>query len=356
MAEYIQDILAVLGQSLNSISQGVMAMGLGFSMTASAWAFAIAAVLSVVFTNVVPLSFQAESLALIGTIGEDSRERRHILIWSSILLLLVGMTSFSNWLADFAGEQVLAGMMAGVGLMLSKIGWQNIQDERAVGYSSLAIALVVYLVTGNLAWTVVASVLGSSLVYYVMYRDDIKKSATETADQLEKPIKPVLSFKIARGVLSFVTLNIAGNLSYGLITGQMTGITPNPANINHMNIIEGISNFVSALFGGAPVGGVISATGAAPHPVFANVLMTALIAFVMFIKLLPKMSHYIPKESLAGFLFILGVFVVFPDNAVAALTAGSLVGGLTIILTAITDPFMGLMAGIILQYALLILQ
>lgn len=356
MAGYIQDILAALGQALNSISQGVMAMGLGFSMTASAWAFAIAAVLSVVFNNVAPLSFQAESLALIGTVSDDRHERRQILIWSSLLLVLIGLTSFSQWLADFAGAQVLAGMMAGVGLMLAQIGWQNIQDDKVIGYVSLLLALITYLLTSNLAWTIVLSVIGSSLVYVFVRHDRIQKNTVQTADHLEKPIKPVLTWKMARGVLSFVTLNIAGNLSYGLITGQMTGITPNPANVNHINIIEGISNFVSALFGGAPVGGVISATGAAPHPVFANVLMTALVAFIMFIKVLPRLSRYIPKESLAGFLVVLGVFVVFPDNAMQALTAGALVGGWTIVMTAIVDPFFGLVAGIFLQFVVTILQ
>ncbi|MGJ0847887.1 hypothetical protein ACR77J_14450 [Tissierella praeacuta] len=86
----------------------------------------------------------------------------------------------------------------------------------------------------------------------------------------------------------------------------------------------------------------------------SGVLMMSLMAIILFAGLLPKMGKYIPSESIAGFLFVLGAIVTAPVNATAALTAtgipgGSIVGGITMTVTAITDPFLGMLAGIIFK-------
>ena len=110
---------------------------------------------------------------------------------------------------------------------------------------------------------------------------------------------------------------------------------------------------VSSLFGGAPVEIVISATASAPHAVWSGVLMMVLMAIVLITGLLPKIGKYVPSSSIAGFLFVLGAIVTLPGNAAMALTgegAGSgIVGGVTMVVTAITDPFLGMLSGIIVQ-------
>lgn len=108
------------------------------------------------------------------------------------------------------------------------------------------------------------------------------------------------------------------------------------------------------MFGGGPVESIISATGGAPHPLMSGVLMMVLMAIILFSGLLPKMGKYIPSESIAGFLFVLGAIVTVPVNAVSALTAtgvpgGPIVGGITMTVTAITDPFLGMVSGIIFK-------
>ncbi|MDO4680693.1 MAG: NCS2 family permease [Aerococcus sp.] len=351
--EWIQTLIAVLGQSLNSISQGVMAMGLGFSLFSTSFGFGTAAILSLVMGNVVPLSFQAESLALMANLSDDKKERRGILIVASVLLVLVGLTPFATWLTQLSGEAILSAMMAGVGMMLAQIGYHSAQSDKLIGWTSFAIALVIYLGTQDLALTIAFSVIGASvLAYYKNGKKPVNTTKSDTADTLHVE-KPLISFNVIKGALSFVALNLAGNISYGLITGQMTGITPNPANVNDVTIIGGISNFISSLFGGAPVGAVISATGDTPHPLAANVVMTALIAVILFLKVLPKISRYIPNSSLAGFLIILGMFVVFPDNAASAMSGSMpLVSGATIVITALSDPFTGLVSGTLLRYIL----
>jgi len=74
-----------------------------------------------------------------------------------------------------------------------------------------------------------------------------------------------------------------------------------------------------------------------------------LMAIILLSGLLPKIGKYVPSESIAGFLFVLGAWVTVPVNAAVSLGQDSLVGGITMTVTAITDPFFGMVAGLIMK-------
>jgi len=123
-------------------------------------------------------------------------------------------------------------------------------------------------------------------------------------------------------------------------------------NIDHLSVISSLADMGSALYGGAPVESIISATGSAPHPLAAGIIMMLIMAAILFLGLLPKIGKYVPSQSISGFLFVLGILVTVPGNAAAALAgADSLVGGVTMGVTAISDPFFGMLAGIITRFA-----
>jgi len=67
-------------------------------------------------------------------------------------------------------------------------------------------------------------------------------------------------------------------------------------------------------------------------------------------RLLPVIGRRVPSESIAGFLFVLGAIVVFPVNIGAAIQGDPVVGGVTAVVTAATDPFIGLVAGVIIRF------
>lgn len=109
------------------------------------------------------------------------------------------------------------------------------------------------------------------------------------------------------------------------------------------------------MFGGAPVQAIISATGAAPHPLASGVLMMSLMAIILITKMLPKVGKFVPSESIAGFLLVLGAIVTVPINASLALQAGigssdMIVGAVTMTVTAITDPFIGMVSGVAVKF------
>ena len=98
---------------------------------------------------------------------------------------------------------------------------------------------------------------------------------------------------------------------------------------------------------------IISATAGAPHPVTAGVLMMVIMAAILFVGLLPKIGKFVPNQSIAGFLFILGAVVTVPTNAAVAFSGtapgDNIVGGVTIVVTAAVDPFVGMLAGLALK-------
>ena len=49
--------------------------------------------------------------------------------------------------------------------------------------------------------------------------------------------------------------------------------------------------------------------------------MMLMMAAILFLKLLPVMGRYLHSSSIAGFLFVLGVFVTFISNIQAAIAS-----------------------------------
>ena len=54
-------------------------------------------------------------------------------------------------------------------------------------------------------------------------------------------------------------------------------------------------------------------------------------------------------SSIAGFLFVLGIFKTVALDAPAALATNAAVGGSTLVVTAVTNPFLGMLAGIVVR-------
>ncbi len=82
-------------------------------------------------------------------------------------------------------------------------------------------------------------------------------------------------------------------------------------------------------------------------------MMMLIMAAILAIGWLPKLGKYVPSASIAGFLFILGTVVIFPENAATAMQgSGATVAAITLVVTAVADPFAGLMTGAVLKFGL----
>lgn len=346
--DIMKDLLAALSVILNGLPQGLLALSFGFASVPTAFAFLVGAVGCLIFGLVAPISFQAETITLAGTIGKDMRERLSMIMLGAVGMTIIGILGLLERIIDFIGPSITNGMMAGVGIMLAKVAFDMARKNKVVGYSSIAISFIAYVITQDLIYTISFSVIISSIIAMMLKQEsDIEITEREKIEFQ----KPIINFSVIRGALAMICLNIGANIAFGNITGNIAGRN---INIDHLSIVSSLADLVSAMFGGGPVESIISATGGAPNPLFSGVLMMGIMAAILFAGLLPKLAKYIPSESIAGFLFVLGAIVTVPGNALAALSTtgvpgGSIVGGITMTVTAITDPFVGMLSGIIFK-------
>ena len=349
--EFLQDILAAIGVVLNGIPQGLLALSMGFASVPTALGFGVGVIGCLLLGSVAPISFQAETIVLAGTMGKNMRERLSMVLFAGVTMAALGACGLLTAIVNFAGETVLNAMMAGVGLVLTKLALGMMKENKLVGITSVVTAVLVYFFLGqNLVYTIVISLVVSSAAAKLAGQDI--GGGVGTAEKMGrlKLEKPIFNLSVLRGALALACLTVGANIAFGSITGGIAGASQN---VDHLTIYSGLADAVSALFGGAPVEAIISATAGAPHPVTAGVLMMGIMAVILFCGLLPKIGKYVPSQSIAGFLLILGAVVTVPGNAAAAFAgtgAGdTIVAGVTMGVTAFTDPFFGMLAGTALK-------
>ncbi|WP_035289043.1 solute carrier family 23 protein [Clostridium sp. KNHs214] len=346
-----KDILSIFSVLLNGLPQGLLALSFGFASVPTAFAFVIGAAGNAITGSVVPISFQAETITLAGTMGDNLKERLSMIFYGGLIMAFIGLLGLMSKITDFIGPVITAGMMAGVGIMLAKVSIEMARKNKIIGYISIASGVITHLFTKDLVYTIAVSVIISSIVYNIRGNKNNESLIIEREKIALK--KPSFSLKILRGAMSMVCLNIGANIAFGNITGQLAS---RKVNIDHVSIISSLADMSSSLFGGAPVETIISATGGAPNPKVSGIIMMLLMAAILFAGLLPKIGKYIPTESIAGFLFVLGAIVTVPINAAAAVTSntvnGTLIGGITMTVTAITDPFVGMISGLLMKILL----
>lgn len=344
----LSDILAALGGCLDATTQAILAMSFGFAIIPCAFAYMIGIGGCLAFNSAVPISFQAETITLGGSMGRDIRERASIIFIGGAVMAILGGFGLLNAVMDFAGEEIISAMMVGVGIFLGRVAFDLVKEEKRLGAVSMVVAIAVYGFTQDLVWTIVCGVIVTSIAAKVL------KIQIHTADdelikesRKLKLMKPVINFNVIRGALSVICLTIGGNIAYGGITGDIAGMA---ANADHISIYSGVADMVSSIFGGAPVSVIISATAAADHPVISAVLLMAFMAIIILSGLITKLAKVVPVQAISGTLFVLGILVTIPDNAGLAFSSADPVimfaACAAVGVTAVVDPFFGLAAGI----------
>ncbi len=309
----LNDILAALGGCLNATTQAILAMSFGFAMIPCAFAYMVGIGGCLAFNSAVPISFQAETITLGGSMGRNIRERASIIFFGGVVMTVLGALGLLNAVMDFAGEEIVSAMMVGVGIFLGKVAFDLVKEEKRLGAVSMVVAIAVYGITQDLVWTIVCGVIVTSIAAKVLKIEiSVGDENTEKESRKLKLMKPIVNFNVIRGALSVICLTIGGNIAYGGITGDIAGMA---ANADHISIYSGVADMISSLFGGAPVSVIISATAAADHPVLSGILLMAFMAVIILSGLITKLAKVVPVQAISGTLFVLGILVTIPDNA-----------------------------------------
>jgi|TARA_B100001964_G_C14237852_1_gene603397 AGZA family xanthine/uracil permease-like MFS transporter len=369
MEGMMENILTAIAVVINGIPQGILALSFGFAAFPTAIAFVIGIIGSAFFMSVATISFQAETITLAGTLGNNMKERLSLIFWGAALLLIVSLLGMNEALVAFIGPLVVTSMMAGVGIMLANVSVDLFKSEKWTGGVSAISALIVWFWTKDLAQTIIWSVIASTAFYVLLkFNAELREKLGVEIEEIkvdqsrEKFTTGNIQWdfwtnrNIVIGALSLACLNIGANISFGKITGSIAGAD---TNIDHLAIYSSLADMGSAFFGGGPVEAIISGTAAAPAPVIASCIMMGIMAVILLSKALPWIGQYVHRASIAGFLFVLGVFVTFATNIAGAISIGGdfagpygfgpagMVIGASAFVTAKFNPFYGLVAGFV---------
>lgn len=349
LLEIIKDILSVLGNIINGLSGMIMGIGFGFLSAPTALGYCAGIIGMLAFKTVIPINIQGETIVLAGSVGKNFRERISIVFYSGIIMVALGALGLLQSIVDFAGPYIISGMEAGVGIIVVKVAIDLMKENKLTGAVSIVSAFIVYFVTKDLNWTLVVSMLASIVCFLIKNKGPMEEVKE---DSKFKFFKPVTNFNVIRGALALACLSIGTNIAYSGIVSGMAGL--DSPNVDGLTIYSGAADILTGLFGGTPVEITLSSTAAAPHPIASGILLMVAMAMILFAHLVPKIARFIPAVSISGFLFVLGSMVSVPQYAAATFNgagaADTLAGGMTIAVTALIDPFVGLIAGIAVRF------
>src|ERR687891_1413422 len=396
MSEFIptpDDITAALSMLADVIGEGLVGISLGWAAKPTGIGFIVGLVFLLGFRSLAPVSFEVESLTIVSRIAKRAW---HIMIYAVILAgiigAILGAVGAYSAIVEFIGPAIQYGMMTGVGIILAIVAVDLIKENRLIGIISAASAFLVYFATRSdpsaiiyaLAVSVVISVIVGRFRKFEPILPDIKRErihlvlpwkkfgqlfrsyeayevpdsssnsdTQKTVSVIKKLTRPD-KILIVRAALSLLALRVGTSIAYPAIDYDIAGSAPVTGSgvsaFDATNVIAGLSGFASAIFGGAPLEPIISGTAAAPNPVLSAALLMAFAAVILLLGFIGKAARYIPLQAVTGFLLLLGTLIIFPENAPAAMEADPVVGGVTAVVTAATmDPFIGMIAGLIVK-------
>jgi AGZA family xanthine/uracil permease-like MFS transporter len=372
--------LAIVFVTINGAVMISWAAAQGFKLKPTALAFFAGAIGNALSGSVTPISGQSSILTVTDRI-KDINVRVGALLIAAAVMIPLGMSGAISTIHTWTGPAVMQGMLAGVGIMLVMICFNMTMGNMRTGVLSMITALFTWMVfnpggifpnPNALVYVIAVSVGITAFDFAVIQkkRIDILQMAKDNGfvgdmQQNEsykfwtrefwsdfKLIKPKVGLMTLYFAAAFICVNIGTNFAFGSITGGMAysahGITQN---FDHLTIINSAADIPAALFGGAPIEAIISATALTQWPVLAGILVMVILGIMCLIGVMTKIVKFVPPASLAGFLLVIGLFSTFVPNMTRAMNAGSGEAAVAMCVTAISkNPFLGLIAGVLVRY------
>ena len=366
-------ITAVIFVALNGMTMFAWAASQGYLMKPTAFALLFGGFANLLAGSITPVSGQS-SILTVSHFMKDVNERAAALLLAVAVMIPMGIFGGVTWISNFAGPAVVLGMMSGVGLLVAGISVDMFGQDKRTGFISIAAALLTWWLTmghaHQLVIVIAVSVSAASIDFCLLQKRRVEVMKASSAEgyrgmmeqsdnhkfwtkefwQEFKMVQPKFkSLTAVKFALAFIALNIGTNIAFGNVTASIGNTTQN---MDHLTTINALADIPSVLFGGAPVGAIISGTANAPWPILAGSVMMFLCAAILLTGMFSKAIRYIPVQSISGFLLIIGFFSTFRPNLLNALNAGYPSQTLTALAITLLskNPFYGLAAGIAVRY------
>ena len=358
--EWLQDILFAVFTLGDTVGEGFVALGLGFAATATGIGFLAGAAFMLIFQSVVPVSFQVEGLTVVSRRNNgDWRGMCYTAILAGIIGAILGLIGVYGSIVGFIGEAIQGGMMVGAGLILSIVAFEILRENLTIGIVSALVAYLLFIPMSivNPDWALVIALIGSVGAGVIVgrvrggYEPVVSKPEIEKVSLIPRSWAEIKTYitkpSVIRATLAILALRTGTSIAYGGIDSELlAGVEANP---DVVNVTSGVASIFSGMFGGANLEPIISATAAAPHPVFSGVLMMVMMGALLLFGVLPKLGKWVPTQSIVGFLLILGTLIIIPENLpilMADPVPGAVAAGVT---AAAIDPFLGMVVAIIVR-------
>jgi AGZA family xanthine/uracil permease-like MFS transporter len=356
--EWLQDILAAVFYLGDTFGEGLVALSLGFAAKATGIGFLVGAFFMIVFQSVVPVSFQVEGLTVVSRRNNgDWRGMCYTVMLSGLIGALLGAIGVYGALVDFIGEAIQGGMMVGAGLILAIVSFEMLKENWKIGVVSAGVAYILFIFVPSPDWGLIIALAGSVIAGIIMgrifpdFEPVVSKPEIEKIIFIPRSLKDIKFYltkpEVIRATLAILALRTGTSIAYGGIDSDI--LAKVQANPDAVNITSGIASFFSAMFGGANVEPIISATAGAPNPVFSGVLLLVLMGAILLFGLLPKVGKWVPTQSVVGFLLVLSTMIIIPENLPILLkdpVTGAVAAGVT---AAAIDPFLGMLVAVLVR-------
>lgn len=345
--------LAIICVFLNGGTQVIYAKSKGYKIKPTGCAYFIGVIGNLLTGNVVPISAQSETITL-GGMMNNIPERVMAFLIAAFAGIILSITGTITILVKIAGDTVICGMMAGVGLILCNVSVDMIKDDKRIGLISIIIAIITWIISKNLVYVIATSVLISTIDFSIVQRKRVALPNEENQEwRFWKKnywkdfciVIPKLTINSFLGGLSLICLNIGTNISFGTISSKMANVIPN---FDIITFINSIADIPSVILGGMPIEVIISGTCSAPYPWIAGIIMMLLSAIMLLSGLILHIAKYVPAQSIAGFLLIIGFSSTMIPNLNAIVSSKTPLEGIVAVsITMITkNAFLGILAGI----------
>ena len=365
-------LLAVIAVIINGVPQLLYAQARGFALKPAGFAYLIGAIGNTLTGSVTPISGQAETIT-VASVKKNLRNNVSSILLAAVIMIILGLCGGVSKIADFAGPAVIYGMMAGVGLILAGVSWDMFGQEKRITIVSVIAAIITYAIctitksANSVVWTIFVSVVVSTADFLFLQkrRVDLSTVVEEGRELIEnstewrfwkkeywsdfKLIKPTLNLTVILGALSLVMLNIGANISFGGITASIAGTTQN---YDHLSIINSLADVPSALFGGPPIEAIISGTAGAPWPVLCGIVFMLVCGILILTGLVSRLGKYLPAQSIAGFLLVIGFVLTFVPNLQSVIACEFAVAGFMALGVTVwsKNPFLGMVVGVLVRF------